>query len=172
MTGKRRLLALASLAVMVVAAVGATSQASTFLREDIPSLTRGSESVIQARVLEMRSEWNAEHTYIFTHVTLKVLRSFSGNDSGTVVVRVPGGTVDGYTVQMHGAPEFKLNQNVVVFLDRWDDGVPMVNGYFQGVARVEPDLAGNPVLRGGVADGLPLAELERTVRDLALEGGK
>jgi hypothetical protein len=128
--------------------------------------------VIQARVVEMRSDWNPEHTYIFTQVTLKVLRSLSGDVAGTVTVRVPGGTVDGFTVQMHGAPEFALNQNVVVFLDRWDDGVPMVNGYFQGLARVEPDLAGNPVLRGGVADGLPLTELERRVRTVAPDGGK
>lgn len=171
MTGPNRSQVLATIAALLVAAVAATSQASTFLREEIPSLTRSSESVVQARVIDMQSAWNPEQTYIFTRVTLKVLRTFSGEAPATIVVRVPGGTVDGYTVEMHGAPKFALNENVVVFLDRWDDGVPMVNGYFQGLARVETDRGGNLVLRGGVADGLPLVELERSVR-AALQGGE
>jgi len=43
----------------------------------------------------------------------------------------------------------------------------MVAGYFQGVSEVHRDKLGNAFLRGGVADGLPMSELARQLRQPA-----
>ncbi len=153
---------IAALAVAGMCGVGATfGVASTFLKADIPTLTQMSESVVHARVVNIQSDWNAERTMIFTHVALDVIRTLHGTAASQMVVRVPGGTVDGFTVEMSGAPEFKMHHNLTAFIARWDDGMPRVAGYFQGLSRVVLDRLGNPILRGGVADGLPVSELVR-----------
>ena len=126
------------------------SRATTILKADVATLTQASDAVVQARVTGVQSAWNAERTIIFTHVTLNVARAIRGSAADGVVVRVPGGSVAGFTIQMEGAPKFEKNSNVVVFLGRWDDGAVKVVGYHQGLSRVVPDRLGNPILRGEV----------------------
>lgn len=162
MTISRRYLAAAGVLLAVACGSGGSwSLASTFLKTDIPNLTRMSDAVIQARVVDLRSAWNAEGTMIFTHVTLNVVRTLHGRSDDRIVVRVPGGTVEGFTVEMPGAPVFQRHDHVVAFIARWDDGAPRVAGYYQGLSRLVPDRLGNLILRGGVADGLPLSDLVR-----------
>ena len=133
--------------------------ASTFTKMDIPSLSRGSEAVVHARVVEINSDWNADRSMIFTHVTLQVIRSLRGDPRATVTVRVPGGTVGELTTVMVGGPRFEMNQEVVAFLAPWDDGVPGVMGYAQGLSQVRREPNGRTRLRGGAADGLSIREL-------------
>jgi hypothetical protein len=162
-----------SLAAFVVAfsvAGSSSGFASTIIKADIPTLQRMSESVVHARVVDIQSSWNAEGTMIFTHVTLEVIRTLHGTSEPRIVVRVPGGSVAGFTVQMPGAPEFSEG-NVVAFIGSWDDGVPRVVGYFQGLARVVPDRLGNLILQGGAANGLPISELVRQLGQQGRAGG-
>jgi predicted protein tyrosine phosphatase len=72
--------------------------------------------------------------------------------------------VDGYTVEMGGAPRFTEGEEIVAFVGRWDDGVPMVAGYAEGISRVRKDNLGHLMLQGGLADGLPVSELARQLR--------
>jgi hypothetical protein len=150
-----------ALAACMVAA--APVAASVFLKVDIPGLTRMSTAVVHAQVTEVRSAWNDEKTFIFTYVTLRVDETFRGEATETVVVRVPGGKVGDYVVEMEGAPRFRTGDEVVVFLGRWDDGAPMVAGYAQGVSRVQKDALGNRFLRGGIAEGMTISDLGRAV---------
>ena len=142
---------------------GTLAVASTFLKIDLPTLNRMSESVVQARVVNMESAWNAEGSMIFTEVTLEVTGRLRGTAGDTVVVRVPGGTVGDFTSEMEGAPRFQKGDEVVVFLGRWQDGVPMVAGYAEGLSFVHADAEGHPILYGGLANGLPMAKLARQV---------
>ncbi len=135
--------------------------ASTFLKVDIPTLKRMSESVVHAKVVGVRSAWNDEGSAIFTYVTLEVRGRLHGTAQDQLVVRVPGGTVGNFTSEMEGAPRFQLGDQVVAFIARWYDGVPMVAGYAQGLSKVHQDPLGNLVLEGGLADGMPMSELSR-----------
>jgi len=150
-----------ALAACLVAA--APVAASTFLKVDVPGLTRMSTAVVHAQVTDMRSAWNDDKTFIFTYVTLRVEETFHGAAPETVVVRVPGGKVGDYVVEMEGAPRFTKDDDVVVFLGRWDDGAPMVAGYHQGVSHVKQDSLGNKFLRGGIAEGMSVRDLARAV---------
>lgn len=140
---------------------GGTLHASVFVKEDVASLKRSSEAVVHARVVDVRSYWNDDASMIFTDVTLEVKRRLHGAADDRLVVRVPGGTVEGFTAEMLGAPKFEVGEDVVVFVARWRDGVPMVAGYFQGKSRVNADAVGNLMLRDGAADGLPMSDLAR-----------
>jgi len=135
--------------------------ASTFLKVDLPTLNRMSESVVHAKVVDVQSAWNDEGSAIFTTVTLQVLGRLHGAASDQIVVRVPGGTVGDFTSEMEGAPKFQKGTEVVAFIARWDDGVPMVAGYAEGLSKVKHDALGNLVLQGGLADGMPMSDLAR-----------
>jgi hypothetical protein len=145
--------------------------ATTLLKADVPTLARASASVVQARVLDTQSAWNADHTMIFTQVTLGVTRTLRGRSQSRIVVRVPGGTADGFTIEMAGAPKFQRGSSVVAFIGRWDDGAAKVVGYAQGLSRVVPDRLGNLILQGGVAKGLPLSQLIRQLAQVGPAGG-
>ena len=150
------------LAIGILVAAGAG--ASVFLKEDVGSLKKASEAVVHAKVVDISSYWNADRTLIFTDVRLEVKGKLHGSAGAEIVVRVPGGTVGDFTVDMEGAPRFAMDDEVVAFIGRWHDGAPMVAGYFQGISRVERDGLGNAFLRGGAADGLPMSELARMLR--------
>ena len=141
--------------------------ASTFLSVDVPTLKRMSESVVQATVLDVRSAWNDERTAIFTYVTLEVKGRLHGRADNQLVVRVPGGTVGDFTTEMEGAPQFRQGDEVVAFIARWYDGVPMVAGYAQGLSKINRDRLGNKMLAGGIADGLPVSELVKQLARVA-----
>jgi hypothetical protein len=159
MTRTRSRAALA-LGVTLLAGVSLTA-ASTFLKVDIPTLKRMSESVVQASVVDVRSAWNEERTGIFTYVTLDVKGRLHGNADNQIVVRVPGGTVGDFTTKMDGAPEFQVGDDIVAFIARWQDGIPMIAGYAAGLSKVNRDRLGNKMLAGGLADGLPMSELSK-----------
>ena len=158
---KRRVIALAVALLAMVAAGSTHSVGSTFLKVDIPTLRSMSEAVVHARVTDVRSAWNDEGSAIFTWVTLDVQGRLQGRSVDQLIVRVPGGTVGNFTSVMEGAPEFAVGDEVVAFIDRWDDGVAMVAGYAQGLSKVKRDELGNAILRGGIADGMPMSELAR-----------
>ena len=150
----------AGVALLAVIVAGSTlAVASTFLKVDMPTLRGMSEAVVQARVVDVQSAWNDEGSMIFTHVTLEVTGRLHGKAANQLVVRVPGGTVGNFTSSMEGAPQFEVGQEVVAFIARWDDGVPMIAGYAEGVSTVRRDAVGNMILNGGLANGMPISEL-------------
>lgn len=149
--------------------IGATAsvQASVFTRETFESLSRRSEAVVHAKVTDIDSQWNQARSMIFTRVTLQVIDVIQGHAGRRIVLRLPGGTVGDDIIKGIGLPEFAPGEEVVVFVARWRDGVPMIAGYSEGVSRVEPEGNEPKTLRGGVADGM-------TVSDVAgrLHGGR
>jgi len=157
---KSRSLAALALGASFLAGISLTA-ASTFLKVDISTLRKMSESVVQANVVDVRSAWNDEGSAIFTFVTLEVTGRLHGAAAGQIVVRVPGGTVGEFTSEMEGAPRFQQGDEVVAFISRWRDGVAMVAGYAEGLSRVNHDQRGNLMLKGGLADGMPMSELGR-----------
>ena len=149
--------------LVAVMAAGSTI-ASTFLKVDINDLKKMSEAVVHGKVLEVRSAWNTDGTMIFTEAAIEVKGRLYGKSDDLLVVRTVGGTVDDYTVEMGGAPRFVEGEEIVAFIGRWKDGAPMVAGYAEGISRVKKDNLGHLVLNGGLADGLPVSELARQLR--------
>jgi len=146
---------------LVLLGVVAPAAATVLLEQDVETLGRASETVVHARVIDIASRWNQTRTMIETDVTLDVIRDLRGTSRRHPVIVVPGGWVDGYRQVLDGAPEFDLNEEVVVFVRRDAAGRARVAGLAQGLSRVTRDEGNNLVLEGGAAAGLRLDELER-----------
>jgi hypothetical protein len=122
----------------VLALVGATAHASTFLALTREELVAGSAAVVDARVTEVRSFWNEAHTVILTEATVRVDQVFVGEAPAYLTVRTFGGRVGRVRVEAQGFPTFDAGQRLLLFLYREPaDGSVRVQGYRLGEYRIE-----------------------------------
>lgn len=162
---KSRFHVMSAMALVLLLAAAAPAVASTFLKVDLHDLQHMAEAVVRAKVVEVRSYWNDEGTVIFTEAALQVKGRLHGVSDDLIVVRTVGGTVGDFTVEMGGAPRFQQGEEIVAFISRWSDGTPMIAGYAEGMSKVKSDSIGQLVLEGGLADGLPVSELARQLKN-------
>lgn len=76
-----------------------------------------SEKIFRGRVVDLKSEWNQEKTLIYTLVKIRVDEYIKGEGLNEVVLKVPGGTVEGQTHVVSDTPQFSQDNNYVVFLE-------------------------------------------------------
>ena len=179
MTENRALLFL----FIVVLAVPA--RATVLIPAVLGELSRDALAIARGRVAALDPQWTEDRGTIETIVTLEVESYLKGSLGSTLRFRVPGGELGRFRSIVVGAPEFAVDQRVVVFLGARGPSVPYVLGMNQGVFRVSraADNSGwlvtSPVLlpaTGGairVVRGDPsrralaLGDFEQTVRTLA-----
>lgn len=120
-----------------------------------------SELIVEGKVTSIRSEWNAEHTRIYTHVTITVTEYLKGEPSEqTVVVTHLGGEVGEVGEIYSGAVRFEEDEEVLVFLNRDQQGRYGVTGGSQGKYSVSRDESTNERM---VAKSKPLRELKQEI---------
>ena len=140
---------------------------------------------MRGRVAALDTQWTEDRGTIETIVTLEVEHYIKGAFGPTLRFRVPGGDLGRFRSIVVGAPEFAVDQRVVVFLGARGPSVPYVLGLSQGVFRVvraaddsgwlvtPPAIAPSAggavrIVRGDPSRrALPLGEFERRVRALA-----
>src|SRR5206468_10087446 len=165
-------------------------RATVVLPADLGELTRDARAIVRGRVAAVEARWGDDHRSIDTIVTLEVETYLKGAFGSTLLFRVPGGELGRFRSIVVGAPEFSVDDRVVVFLGARGPSVPYVLGLSQGVFRIVRALANSgwlvtppailPAGGGTVAAGpmvrgdpsrraLPLADFEQRV--LALAGG-
>jgi hypothetical protein len=178
------------LPVVLAAWLPAELAASTFLARTVEELAVESEMVVEARVVDVRSFWNAERTMILTDAIVRVERAVAGGEPPPALrVRTFGGTVEDYTVVAHGFPVFARGERLVLFLHRLSgERTYRVAGYSQGELRIVEGADGTPWAqplavegasflhpKGGVAPAVravPLPWLEARVRAAIEAAGK
>jgi hypothetical protein len=169
------------LSLMFTAPAGAT----LLIPADLSELSRDALAIARGRVAAVDAQWTEDRGTIETLVTLEVESYLKGSLGSTLRFRVPGGELGRFRSIVVGAPEFAVDQRVVVFLGARGPSVPYVLGLNQGVFRVSraADNAGwfvtSPVLlpAAGAASrvvrgdpsrrALELGDFEQTVRALA-----
>jgi hypothetical protein len=169
----------------VVFALALPAQATVLIPADLGELSRDALAIVRGRVAALDPQWTADHGTIETIVTLDVESYLKGSLGSTLRFRVPGGELGRFRSIVVGAPEFAVNQRVVVFLGAHGPSVPHVLGLSQGVFRLTRAadntgwLVASPVLlpattrnvsvvRGDPARrALSLGDFEQTVRALA-----
>src|SRR5262245_42467335 len=171
--------------VALVLALAGTARATIVVPADLGELSRDAIAIVRGRVARIDAQFTEDRGTIETLVTLEVEGYLKGALGQTVRFKVPGGELGRFRSVVVGAPEFAVDQRVVVFLGARGPSVPHIVGFNQGVFRVvraadnsgwlvtpPPNL---PAVAGGVrvARGdpsrrpLPLAEFEQQVRTLA-----
>lgn len=91
--------------------------------------------IVRGRVIDTTARWNADHTRIYTYVTIRPTEYIKGaSKTGDLVIEVPGGTVGDLTLRVTDVPTFKEGEDTVVFLR---DEYFQVVGWYQGKYTVE-----------------------------------
>lgn len=184
--GSRWLGGLAAVALAVGLAVPVS--ATTLLRRSLDELVASNRTIVVGEVVDARSYWNQEHTFILTDVRIKADDVLKGALPGReVTVTLMGGRVGGLTTLIVGGPELVPGRSYVLFLDRGNlpgaAGALTVRDFTQGVFEVRvaadglravsqasdqplvPDARGDFDAPGG-REGLQLGTLFRSIRDI------
>jgi len=170
---------------LLLVALAATARATVVVPADLGELSRDAIAIVRGRVAAIDSQWTADRGTVETIVTLEVERYLKGALGPVVRFRVPGGELGRFRTIVVGAPDFVLDQHVVVFLGAHGPTVPHIVGFNQGVYRliraadgsgwivtppaVLPAAAGSVrIVRGDVSRRpRPLPDFEERVRALA-----
>jgi hypothetical protein len=165
-------------------AITVSARATVLVPTDLGQLSKNALAIVRGRVSAVDARWTDDHRTIETTITLDAERYLKGALGATVQFRVPGGTLGRYRSIVVGAPEFAVDQRVVVFLGAHGPSVPYLVGFSQGVYRVArtadnsgwlvtppgilPSATGTvPIVRGDPSRRpLPLADFESRVRAL------
>jgi len=121
--------------------VTASSFATTVRKMDLPALVKTSESIVQGRVDQVYSQWDAERKLAFTYVSVTVDDPLKGDRRRTVLIRQLGGKVGSLTMSVAGTPRFSVGDQVIVFLKNSNDGAFNVVGLNQGKYDIVEDFA-------------------------------
>jgi len=176
----RRTLPALILASTALALWAAASSATTLIRQGLDQLTTRNDLVVQGRVLDIHSYWNAAHTFILTDARVRPARFLKGNHAGDVSCTVMGGSVGDTTTLIVGGPDLVPGSDYVLFLGHGNlpggEARLTVRDLAQGAFDVEegravsqalgepllPDNAGRTDVPGG-SNGITLDELVRQV---------
>jgi hypothetical protein len=156
-----------SACVLALCVGAAPARATVLVPADLGELSRDAVAIARGRVTAIDAQWTDDHRTIESVVSLQVDEYLKGSLGPVVQFRVPGGLLGRYRSIFVGAPEFAVDQHVVVFLGAHGPSVPYVLGLSQGVFRLAPNARG----RGWVVTPpalIPAATPTRVVRgDLA-----
>src|SRR5437867_1442588 len=111
-------------------------RATVVLPADLGELSRDARAIVRGRVAAVEARWGDDHRSIDTIVTLEVETYLKGAFGSTLLFRVPGGELGRFRSIVVGAPEFSVDDRVVVFLGARGPSVPYVLGLSQGVFRI------------------------------------
>jgi len=170
----------------IVCALAAPAHATVLIGADLGELAHDAVAIARGRVVAVDAQWTPDRRTIETLVTLEVDTYLKGALGGTVQFLVPGGSLGRYRSIVVGAPQFAVDDRVVVFLGARGPSVPYVVGFSQGVFHVVRSGDGStwlvtppPILPSATAGPvtivrgdpqrrpLPLNDFEQRVRALA-----
>ncbi len=172
-------------ACCILLALTLPARATVLIPADLGELSRDALAIARGRVIALDAQWTEDRGTIETIVTLEVESYLKGGLGSTLKFRVPGGELGRFRSIVVGAPEFAVDQRIVVFLGARGPSMPHVLGLSQGVFRMAraSDNSGwlvtSPVLLPAttgavrVVRGDPsrravaLTDFEHTVRSLA-----
>jgi hypothetical protein len=157
--------------------------ATVVVGADLGELFRDARAIAVGQVVAVDGRWTDDRRTIETIVTLSVDHYLKGSLGSTVQFRVAGGRLGRYRSVVVGAPNFAVDQQVVVFLGATGPMIPYVLGFNQGVYRIIASDDGRaivtppamlptasvstPLVRGDASrKPMPLADFETRVRAL------
>jgi hypothetical protein len=138
--------------------------ATVLVPADLGELSRDALAIARGRVVALDGPWTEDHGTIETIVTLEVESYLKGSLGPVLRFRVPGGELGRFRSIVVGAPEFAVDQRVVVFLGANGPSVPHVLGLNQGVFRVSRSDAGGWLVTPPVPAAAAVSGSVRLVR--------
>ncbi len=154
----RRIAAVAIAGALVVA----TTLSLTVENISLERMTQESHTVVYGTVLSSRTQWEGNN--IYTYTTLRVKESLKGEKGSTLTVKQLGGTVGEISQEISGSPTLGRNEDVVLFLVRWQNEYwihSIVLGKFSVVSEENRLVAFNDLNNIGLIDPVKRQEITR-----------
>lgn len=98
----------------------------------IPQMTKIANSIVVGTITETTSEWNEDHTQIYTCITVKVSETLKGKHQNYITMRQLGGTVGDIMADVVGFPKFKVGAEALLFIKDNPSGFMPIVGASQG----------------------------------------
>jgi hypothetical protein len=114
--------------------IAMTTRATTLVRLRFPDLVHYASAI--ARVRCVGADIRVENGEIFTDTRFHVLETEKGRLPAQIVVRQPGGTYQHLHSHVEGAPEFRIGEEVYLFLWGRPGRQFFVVGWSQGTFRL------------------------------------
>lgn len=155
---------------MIALAAGLQSaSATTVIPPTFDQLVSQAEVIFQGRVTDVRSQWVGEgaQRHIVSYVTFKVEDGVKGNPGEAYTIRMFGGTVDGESMGVSGAPTFKPGDDDILFVENNGSQVIPLVGIMHGRFRVKRDHSGRDVVTTN--EGEPVKNVARLGREAAAD---
>lgn len=125
--------------------------ATTIVPMSVERLTRASTIVVLGQAADSWTEWNSEHTLIFTVTRFQVQRSLKGDAAQAILVKQMGGMSGAYQQKIAGVRHFQEGEQAVLFLhpaSARDDRF-VITGLMQGNFAVKSSGA-DPLVSNGI----------------------
>ncbi|MFL6216231.1 MAG: putative Ig domain-containing protein [Blastocatellia bacterium] len=118
-----------------------TASATTVIIPADDDLIIGARAIVRGRVLAVSCDFDSQGR-ICTYVTLRVNEVLKGRiTSRRIVLKEPGGQVGSQGSIVFGAPQFRPDEEVLLYLDTWNDGSLRVHQLFLGKFKIARDAA-------------------------------
>lgn len=184
MNREKRLLCGAFVLAMA-AGVRAPAVATTLIRQGLDELVAGNRAIVVGEVVDARSYWNEDHTFILTSVRIATYEALKGDVGREFTVTIMGGQVGDLTTLIVGGPELIPGHSYVLFLNEEDlpgrraltvrhlsqgaFDIKMDRDGLRAVSQANshplvPDRQGYTEAPGG-AEGMPLNSLRQSIRE-------
>ncbi len=148
---------------MLVVSIGSPglALAASVVQMPFEQLVEDSEFAFEGRVVETRSEWNADRSAILTRVRFEVADVIKGGPIGSFEVSFMGGTADGMRMSLSGLRIPDLGERGIYFMESIQRPLPSpVLGWNQGHFRIVDD-------RMMTSNGRPVTGFEQSGSVLA-----
>ena len=140
------------------------------IRSTTADLARTADGVVLANCVKSEAKIDEDTGLIFTYTTFKVDERLKGEYGEEIVLRIVGGTVGDKTVSSPYLPQFKQNEEVILFLGPDNTkGYPVLKSLSRGIVRIEADDTGTKYVTTPV-DGLEIIDSKTSER--AVSGNK
>lgn len=148
--------------------VTSVSQATTVIPPSFAELVAKADLVVDGEITAVRSELvhSGGGRLVYTYVTVEVLETIKGVSPENLELRLLGGTMGDFTMQVEGVPEFAVGDRDVLFVvgngEQFCPLVAIMHGRYPVIPR--PSDGEEIVLR---TSGEPLADPADVERPLA-----
>lgn len=151
--------------IALLLAAPAVLRATTVVAIEFRELVTTTPVIVQGRVTDVRSAPVDGRRSVDTFITVAVDEYLKGDLGRFVTFKVAGGELGRYRTIVIGAPEFRVGEEVVLFLKTPSSSVPIIAGFNQGVYRIVADRdTGRRMVTTPIVMGRDGVEAERVVR--------
>ena len=144
------------IAILVPALLGLVVQAdaTTVIPPTFEQLVERAETILQGTVTAVAPQWTGEgaQRHIVTYVTFKVDETLKGTPGDSYTLRMFGGEIDGEGMAIADAPQFKIGDRDIVFVENNGSQLIPLVGMMYGRFHVRKNQLGQEIVTANEED--------------------